>query len=387
MFDAEQRRSDRLAAARRAHPAGGGPGHDRADAPARTALVPGSSCGAAGCWSPPGCSASWRASSTPTTPSRWPPPSARWSAMGAVMLWRRRADVRGFAGRRRGGGGRRRWWSFDLLGRSDDLLPWLRWPVLVAGLLAAAGLLVSVRLLRAGAPERSRRRRSSSSWPGPRRTRSTRRRPRTAAPSRRPGRPWRAASAAAGGPGGPRRRSGAASAAGTDPACWAACRQPAGPAAVPAAARRAGAAAAWAGCSTAPRRAPTWSRCCKRDAAAYTWVAAAIGSKNAPGYQLATGAPVMADRRLQRQRPLARRWPSSSSTCRAEDPLLHRRRRRRRQANGGSHASAADLRLGGGQLHRHHGRRRHRLRPDRRLTRGYDSPLPTRHRVGSTAGA
>jgi hypothetical protein len=32
----------------------------------------------------------------------------------------------------------------------------------------------------------------------------------------------------------------------------------------------------------------------KRDAAAYTWVAAAIGSQNASGYQLATGAPVMA---------------------------------------------------------------------------------------------
>jgi 4-amino-4-deoxy-L-arabinose transferase-like glycosyltransferase len=32
----------------------------------------------------------------------------------------------------------------------------------------------------------------------------------------------------------------------------------------------------------------------KRDAAGYTWVAAAIGSQNASGYQLATGAPVMA---------------------------------------------------------------------------------------------
>jgi 4-amino-4-deoxy-L-arabinose transferase-like glycosyltransferase len=30
------------------------------------------------------------------------------------------------------------------------------------------------------------------------------------------------------------------------------------------------------------------------DAADYTWVAAAVGSNNAAGYQLATGAPVMA---------------------------------------------------------------------------------------------
>jgi hypothetical protein len=32
----------------------------------------------------------------------------------------------------------------------------------------------------------------------------------------------------------------------------------------------------------------------KQDAGSYTWVAAAVGSNNAAGYQLATGAPVMA---------------------------------------------------------------------------------------------
>ena len=32
----------------------------------------------------------------------------------------------------------------------------------------------------------------------------------------------------------------------------------------------------------------------KADAASYTWVAAAVGSANASGYQLATGEPVMA---------------------------------------------------------------------------------------------
>jgi 4-amino-4-deoxy-L-arabinose transferase-like glycosyltransferase len=32
----------------------------------------------------------------------------------------------------------------------------------------------------------------------------------------------------------------------------------------------------------------------EQDAAKYTWVAASVGSQNAAGYQLATGAPVMA---------------------------------------------------------------------------------------------
>ncbi|MGW8783397.1 ArnT family glycosyltransferase [Streptomyces sp. NPDC055796] len=38
------------------------------------------------------------------------------------------------------------WWSYVLLGRSTGYLPWLRWTVLVAGLLAAAGLLLGARL-------------------------------------------------------------------------------------------------------------------------------------------------------------------------------------------------------------------------------------------------
>ncbi|MEU8839559.1 glycosyltransferase family 39 protein [Streptomyces roseus] len=38
------------------------------------------------------------------------------------------------------------WWSCVLLGRSSGYLPWLRWTVLAAGLVAAAGLLVGARL-------------------------------------------------------------------------------------------------------------------------------------------------------------------------------------------------------------------------------------------------
>jgi 4-amino-4-deoxy-L-arabinose transferase-like glycosyltransferase len=38
------------------------------------------------------------------------------------------------------------WWACTLLGRSADFVPWLRWVVLVAGLAAAVGLLASFRL-------------------------------------------------------------------------------------------------------------------------------------------------------------------------------------------------------------------------------------------------
>ncbi|MBF8186960.1 glycosyltransferase family 39 protein [Nonomuraea sp. K274] len=67
------------------------------------------------------------------------------AGMGAVTLWRRwsgawaapitAATVLVTA-----------WWSFELLGRSGDFLPWLRWVVLIGGLLAALGLLASVWL-------------------------------------------------------------------------------------------------------------------------------------------------------------------------------------------------------------------------------------------------
>jgi 4-amino-4-deoxy-L-arabinose transferase-like glycosyltransferase len=65
--------------------------------------------------------------------------------MGSVLLWRHRrtmvaavtlaATVAVSA-----------WWSFHLLGRSADFLPWLRWVVLIGGVLAALGLLATLRL-------------------------------------------------------------------------------------------------------------------------------------------------------------------------------------------------------------------------------------------------
>ncbi|MFE6159060.1 ArnT family glycosyltransferase [Streptomyces sp. NPDC056486] len=65
--------------------------------------------------------------------------------MGATVLWEERAkwwagallgvSVAGTA-----------WWGYTLLGRTPDYLPWLRWAVLVGGLVGALGLLLAARL-------------------------------------------------------------------------------------------------------------------------------------------------------------------------------------------------------------------------------------------------
>ncbi|MFF1693726.1 ArnT family glycosyltransferase [Streptomyces sp. NPDC058257] len=65
--------------------------------------------------------------------------------MGATVLWEERAkwwagallgvSVAGTA-----------WWGYVLLGRTPDYLPWLRWAVLVGGLVGALGLLLAARL-------------------------------------------------------------------------------------------------------------------------------------------------------------------------------------------------------------------------------------------------
>ncbi|MEV6758293.1 glycosyltransferase family 39 protein [Streptomyces sp. NPDC051214] len=65
--------------------------------------------------------------------------------MGATVLWEERAkwwtgallgaSVAGTA-----------WWGYVLLGRSPDYLPWLRWAVLIGGLVGALGLLLAARL-------------------------------------------------------------------------------------------------------------------------------------------------------------------------------------------------------------------------------------------------
>jgi 4-amino-4-deoxy-L-arabinose transferase-like glycosyltransferase len=70
--------------------------------------------------------------------------------MGATMLWERRG-AEGRAGTAASAVlavtvAVTAYWSYVLLGRSADWHPWLRWAVLIAGLAAAVGLLLSARL-------------------------------------------------------------------------------------------------------------------------------------------------------------------------------------------------------------------------------------------------
>lgn len=65
--------------------------------------------------------------------------------MGATVLWEERA--RAWAGAVLGGAvAVTAWWGYELLGRTPDHVPWLRWAVLAAGLAGAAGLLLAARL-------------------------------------------------------------------------------------------------------------------------------------------------------------------------------------------------------------------------------------------------
>jgi len=65
--------------------------------------------------------------------------------MGSVLLWRRRSNI--FAALTLAAAvGVSAWWSYTLLARSADFLPWLRWVVLVGGIVAALGMLAALRL-------------------------------------------------------------------------------------------------------------------------------------------------------------------------------------------------------------------------------------------------
>ncbi|WP_344524523.1 ArnT family glycosyltransferase, partial [Streptomyces rectiviolaceus] len=65
--------------------------------------------------------------------------------MGATVLWEERAKW--WAGALLGvSAAGTAWWGYTLLGRTPDYVPWLRWAVLVVGLVGALGLLLAARL-------------------------------------------------------------------------------------------------------------------------------------------------------------------------------------------------------------------------------------------------
>ncbi|GAA2884749.1 hypothetical protein Acy02nite_18020 [Actinoplanes cyaneus] len=65
--------------------------------------------------------------------------------MGVMLLWSRRSNL--VAALTLGAAiAVTAWWSWTLLGRSSDFLPWLRLPVLIAGIVAAVAVVASFRL-------------------------------------------------------------------------------------------------------------------------------------------------------------------------------------------------------------------------------------------------
>ncbi|MCH0542189.1 glycosyltransferase family 39 protein [Streptomyces sp. MUM 203J] len=73
------------------------------------------------------------------------PYAAALVGMGATVLWEERARLAASAALAAASAATALW-AFVLLGRTPDYVPWLRWAVLVGGLVAAAGLLGAVRL-------------------------------------------------------------------------------------------------------------------------------------------------------------------------------------------------------------------------------------------------
>ena len=245
-----------------------------------------------------------------------------------------------------------------LLDRSTDFVPWLKWVVVVVGMVSALGLAAAGHLPRRIALAAAVVALVATLAGPAAYAVSTAATPHTGSiPSagplgrRRPGRPRRDAG------GSPVAACAVASSVPRPQA-------PAPPRAAPR--RRAGrrpAPAAWADCSTAARRAPQVTALLQTDADAYTWAAAAVGANNASGYQLASEQPVMA-----------------IGGFNGSDPSPTLAQFKQYVANGQVHwfiasgtgggpraaASNAIAAVGGGQLHGHDRRRHHALRPLRR---------------------
>ncbi len=214
--------------------------------------------------------------------------------MGSVLLWRARRNPFA-AGTLAVAIAVTAWWSYHLLSLSPQFLPWLRWVVLVGGLVAAVGVLASLRLparvavLSAGVA-------LGAVLAGPAAYAvQTASQPHTGSiPSAGP-----AVQAGFGGPGGfpggfPggggfRSPRGAAPGGGVPGFKGGGTTGlPGGTAGQPGGGVRGG-----GGLLDAATVSSEMKTLLETNADSYTWVAAAVGSQNASGYQLATGKPVM----------------------------------------------------------------------------------------------
>ena len=201
--------------------------------------------------------------------------------VGGRLLWQRRAAVWArlvLAAVVAGTG----IWSFVLLDRSATFLPWLRYAVVVAGLLAAVGLLVADRVGRA-VVARVLAVAAVAGLGGPAAyALDTAGTPHTGSiPSAGP--------AVAGGRGGPGlvRGAGGGRAFGGPPGGFGGFGGP------PPGARGTAPGGGMGGLLDAASVDAQVTAALEQDASSYTWVAAAVGADNAAGYQLATQLPVM----------------------------------------------------------------------------------------------
>ncbi|MFE3141629.1 ArnT family glycosyltransferase [Streptomyces scopuliridis] len=239
--------------------------------------------------------------------------------MGVTVLWEERAGILASAALAIAAAGTAVW-AYVLLGRTPDYVPWLRWAVLIGGLVAAAGLLVVSRLgrpLALGAAGLA----VAASLAGPLAYTLT-----TVNTAYRGSIITAGPAVARGGGGfgggfgggGPRGAGGAAEAGMMPPGQQAAGQgqaqgQGQGQGQAPAAGGLPqlppngalpeggqggrggmGGGGAMGGLLNGQTVSSEAEAALKKDASDYTWVAATIGSQNAAGYQLATEKPVMA---------------------------------------------------------------------------------------------
>ncbi|MCW2772605.1 MAG: hypothetical protein JWN91_931 [Nocardioides sp.] len=171
--------------------------------------------------------------------------------------------------------------AFLLLGRSADFLPWLRWPVLVGGLLAAAALAglrwLPHRLALAAAGLAVA---ASLAGPAAYAVQTAGTAHTGSIPSAGP-----TVTGGPGGPGGRGRFTGPPGAVGQTPPGMTPGQLPQG---------GPGGAGGAGGLLNASEPSAELTELLQDDADSYTWVAATVGSNSASGYQLATEEPVMA---------------------------------------------------------------------------------------------
>ncbi|MFC4065725.1 ArnT family glycosyltransferase [Actinoplanes subglobosus] len=224
------------------------------------------------------------------------------TGMGVALLWERRRSLLA-TGTLAAVIAVTAWWSYTLLGRTTDFVPWLRWPVLIAGLLAAAAVVASVRLTTrlalvaatvaavAGLAGPAAYAVETASQP------HTGSIP-TAGPATSGG---RGGTPGGGGvPGGGRRGNGGGFPGGgpngtaQDGGTQNGGARNGGGMTRPGGGNQSARGGGMGGLLNASSVSAEVKALLEQDADGYTWVAAAIGSQNASGYQLATEEPVMA---------------------------------------------------------------------------------------------